>query len=730
MRTVSMSLLLLALTACQSRSAADPETPPAAGAAAAASAGAPGSGPARVILPALGDPAPRAAGAAAASVAAPAEVAKPGVAWDAAGDIPEADRVLLVVDGEERILTREQAQDAGYELVSLRDDWVPYIFEPMHDAEGNELPNRYRRIFVGLANDKMDGDGRPLNDDEDNYLEVFGIPPAIGIIHKRFVEDDAKACHKAIDYDLISRHDRVVQRSGRSSRKYARELAKHKKKVDEAMEETGAADLAALRKAKPKLAESIDFVRKAGEQHLILTEVEKRLDCDDHNHPRYKHKPGELDQGLRLALRRFQRKHKIYEHTNLRGETMKMLGMPPVQTNFLDLERAMTERVVGATGVLEDGTFPGKKVPTYTGADGKEHPLRNLVKEFTDAAMTQIGIDTPEKALAFMKRRQPHDFRWLVAAVRFPPKPEYYLPHMELEVEIDRGDVFYDPPWTEEGDKRKQYRKRLPKYSLYTTYRDQKIRLVYWPTTIGGWRAEVAKNGYEYYAYKQSYVGDRIIKQIIAGPTWVPPETTPLGALAKRRYINGKSQGVVNYGEMGPGYLSAYGLVAGYFTTRNGGDQGIRVHGSSDYMSILSPERYSHGCHRLMNHHAVRLYGHILRHRKLTVDGDIEMNHNRQFYWEGEVYHVRLPSRGFRYTLDPPLPVTVLEGNLRGGRRKPIEGLVKIPDKRYPKDEEEEGDGEDAPPGSQPAAPINPDLRPAAPAPALPAPTTRKDKDA
>lgn len=746
----ALLLTLLGLAACSNPSAAD-ETPaqvnigeapasarPAAPASAVgANSGDPGDpgypdGPIDPVAPATGErlaqaPEAPATEAPATEALPPPRADLPGVAVDAADRIPEDDRVLVVLEGHERILTREAALADGYTLLSLRDDWTPYLFQPMTDEAGNELPNRYRRIYVGLANDKMDGDGRKLEEEEDNYLEVFGIPPAISIIWHRFMDDEAKPCLREIDYAFIARHERVVQRGEKTGKKYAREKAEHQKKVERALKETGAADYAALRAARPDLEDALDFLEKGVGEGQVFAEIEKRLECDGHNNARFKHKKGEMDQGFRLGLRRFQRKHKIYEHTNLRGETMKMLGRPPVETNFLALKRALTERIIDATAILEDGTHAGDSPPTYVGSDGEEHTVRNLVKEFTDAALIQLGIDTPEKALAFMKRRNLHDFRWMTAGVKFPELPEYYGPNMKFEVVIDRGEVFYDPPWDDKGKKRPQYRKRLPKYSLFTTWRDQRIRLIHWPTTIGGWRAEVAKNGYEYYAYKQSYVGERYMRQIIAGPTWVPPETTPLGSLAKRRSINGKTQGVVNYSEMGPSYLSAYGLAAGYFTTKNGADQGIRAHGSSDYMSIMSPERYSHGCHRLMNHSAIRLYGHILRHRKVTVEGDQPLNHGRQFYWEGEVYNVRLPTRGFKYALDPPIPVTVLEGDIRGSRRSPIEGLVKIPDARYPQDEDE--DAPNAPqvvPGAPPSA--DEDVRPAAPVPAEPAPA--KDKDA
>ena len=63
---------------------------------------------------------------------------------------------------------------------------------------------------------------------------------------------------------------------------------------------------------------------------------------------------------------------------------------------------------------------------------------------------------------------------------------------------------------------------------------------------------------------------------------------------------------VTNYDETGPGYLSAYGMVAAIHEEMRKGpdgarfsDNGIRTHGSFDYPSLRG--RFSHGCHRLYN---------------------------------------------------------------------------------------------------------------------------------
>ncbi len=649
-------------------------------------------------------------GSAATGTAAAAPTAPAPVAADAEDplrnrdDLPPEQRVLIVAEGRERYVDEATARAHGYTVVDFRNDWTPYIFEPVTGPDGLPLENRYRRIFIGLANDETDGDGVALPAHEDNFLEVFGIPPSMGVIRERVVTDATRKCHEKIDYPLIAKLDAITYRSNKRERRHQAKVRALSAKLDKAMKQAKAKDLEALKVADPSLAADVDYVEAARLEVAVMGEIDKRLDCDRHNDKRYRHKKGQLDHGLRLALRRFQRKHKLYENTNLRHETMRVMAQPPLRTNYDGFVRVLTERLIAATSILEDGTatVDGKPV-TYTGKDGQPHALRNLVQEFTDAALASLDLATPEKALAFFQRHPAEDFGWLRVGVKVPPLPEYYAPHMELDVVVDRGDVWYDPPWDEEGKRVHQSRARMPKLYLYVTHNGERFPLVRWPTTIGGWREEQAINGYEYYKYKGSDVGSRVIRKIISGPTWVPPGTTPLRSLAKRKYVNGKAQGVVNYEEMGPGYLSAYGLVAGYFVIpgkdgRPDQDRGIRAHGSSDFMSIRSAQRFSHGCHRLVNHAAVRLYGFLLHHRTMVVDGDQELNANRQFFYKDQVYAVRIPSRGFQYRLEPPLPVEVLGGRIRGTLRQPVEGLVKMPGKAYPAGmpgDKVDGDGED-----------------------------------
>ena len=54
------------------------------------------------------------------------------------------------------------------------------------------------------------------------------------------------------------------------------------------------------------------------------------------------------------------------------------------------------------------------------------------------------------------------------------------------------------------------------------------------------------------------------------------------------------------------------------------------------------------------------------------LEGDQPLGFSREFLWKDDVYQMRLPTRGYRFVLDPPLPVNVLEGNILGTMKKPI----------------------------------------------------------
>ena len=63
----------------------------------------------------------------------------------------------------------------------------------------------------------------------------------------------------------------------------------------------------------------------------------------------------------------------------------------------------------------------------------------------------------------------------IVAALRLPVLPAYHRPHMDLEAIIDRGDVWYDFPFTPSGAPRNQPIVRRPRLTLYVQHRGRRL---------------------------------------------------------------------------------------------------------------------------------------------------------------------------------------------------------------------------------------------------------------
>ena len=141
---------------------------------------------------------------------------------------------------------------------------------------------------------------------------------------------------------------------------------------------------------------------------------------------------------------------------------------------------------------------------------------------------------------------------------------------------------------------------------------------------------------------------------------------------------------LVNTDVMGPGYQSAYGLVMGIHIDpkRGGFDNQIRTHGSVDYTSIA--RRFSHGCHRLVNNRAVRLFDFVLRHRAFRRIGNVPLNLKKRFEVDGETYHYALKTRGYYYELRRAgRRSTCSKGAIMGEVKKPITAYVRKPGVDY-----------------------------------------------
>lgn len=190
------------------------------------------------------------------------------------------------------------------------------------------------------------------------------------------------------------------------------------------------------------------------------------------------------------------------------------------------------------------------------------------------------------------------------------------------------------------------------------------IPLVRWATTIGGWQKQRVDDDIEI-TWKESPSGPRIWRDLFVGPSWLPPKTTPDRELVRR------SDGgtVLARDALGPSYRAAFGMVAFVHLVHevNGTrveewDQGIRTHGTGNLTSLANG--VSHGCHRLLGLHVVRLADFVLAHRTHVHHGPAPTYYRRIVRANGRSFPVAIDTLGDRIELVPPIAVTVLPGRI------------------------------------------------------------------
>jgi hypothetical protein len=677
---------------------------------------------------------------------APAKPARPPIPTRAPMAALAAGETYRYDKGVAKKVTVAEARAAGLLDVDLGDAWAPFIFQDTSGdiAKDPPMPNSYRETFVALANDKVNEDGQPAKPGERNYLEVFGIPATLSVLAPRLEEGVAPA--REACYDRVDRAG-LEQWTGnigyldrdRSKRDYLEALrdadwveketqARVAAAADGGVEADGAVvaprpaptreQVMAPLREDPKARGRVDRYLRGQSRLRAVRALQARMLCEGLLGPKSRYVGGQYDLPTHEALATWERANDIFGWGMLGGETLGAL-LEPVRALLLDdFRRVVAERVADAAGIVEDGSINQarrRNPPTYRDEQGVAHVVPDLIGDHVRALLTAIGVATPEDVVAFLRAHRA-GLSTLHVAFTPPPLPAYYAADpMAMSVEIDRGDVWYDVPFDGRGRPIVQRRDHYPHLTLFTHWRGQKIPLCWWRTTIGSWRSEVHADGHVYMKYKNSDVGPRVWKNIVAAPVWVPPDGTPAKDLLTKKVLD-RNVGpvtVVNTDVMGPGFHSAYGLVlAIHLDARRGGfDNQIRTHGSDDYTSIA--RRFSHGCHRLVNNRAVRMYDFVLRHRRFTRQGNLPLSLKKRLEVEDHVYRFELKTRGYYYELDEPVPVNVLEGRIMGAVKTPITTYVRKPGVDYSDvDAPSTGDaatttgsaspGPDLPPGSTP----------------------------
>jgi hypothetical protein len=574
-----------------------------------------------------------------------------------------------------------------YVFLDVGEGWTPLLFTDGLDWRKKPVPHKFRPTYLALARGEFPNDAYGARAKEDKYLELYGIMPTLGALRGRMDAARSLECAKKLDLSALTAFTGTVAYDSP-----AEALRKHGKftAAEQAVDELLARQkLSALDgdtsqlddKQKVQLAYYLD----QRDDDLAIKAAQERLECEGYFKNKGKWVRGAFDWATHEALAEFERRHRVFSWGVINAPTLAMLRLDSAEVERQAVLRVLTERAMHTFGAFEDGSAialdgtPAK----YIGADGNEHEVPNLENELRDAVAKAFGLLDADSTAAFLTglgklEKNGHQF----LAIDAPPRPEYHTDDMDLVVGIDRGDVWYEFPYDLQGRERSQAVNVRPHTNLFVNYLGQRIPIASYGTTIGGWKSELIE-GSVWWKYKESPAGEVLWKDIVSAPVWLPPSSTPPRDLLKRKRKGGGSKWEVNYHETGPSYASAYGLVAAYHRpferTEEGGlritgDDGIRSHGSVAYMSIM--RTHSHGCHRLHNHIAVRLFSFVLNHRPHIRTGHQETDFTLELDYDDEHHKIEIKEGGYVFRLNKPIFVTVEEGHIKGVAEHAIENAI------------------------------------------------------
>ncbi len=580
---------------------------------------------------------------------------------------------------------------AKYVFIDLGEAFTPILFADGVGVNGEPLPHSFRETYLALARGEFPKGPYGERAQRDKYLELYGINPTLSVMRKRIHWAAGLECSKALDLSAIASFKGVVAYRGPAEALSNRQryMVSHVW-VERFLAKQGLTDATLIRADQLKEGErgQLKYYLREHDDFEAIKAAQDRLQCEGYFKGKGKYLKGAFDWATHEALAEFERRHRVFSWGTMGADTLEALRMDTREAEHETLIRVLTERAIHAFGALEDGSAKNNdETPTtFKGTDGRMHQVPNLEAELRSAVIEGFGLKDPAASMAFLDSLGdlPKDGHRYVA-LPGPARPEYYSSDMELSVSIDRGDVWFEFPYDENGAEKPQPVSRRPRTTIFVNYHDQRIPIARFGTTIGGWRSELIDDNV-FWKYKGSPKGEVLWEEIVSAPVWLPPSTTPPRDLLKRREKRKPNQPKyeVNYHETGPSYASAYGLVAAYHrpfqrsqdgTVRVTGDEGIRSHGSVDYMSIM--RRHSHGCHRLHNHIAVRLFAFVVQHRPHHREGHQPTAFTLNFVYEEEPYSVQIKQGGYAFRLERPIFVMVEEGRIRGSVEHPL--AVAIP---------------------------------------------------
>ena len=611
--------------------------------------------------------------------------------------------------------TPENARRDGLTVVDLSDDWLPYVF-----SEEPGKPEPLRPFLIDLANGRFRPTSAYARAREDKYFEAFGVFPSLNMMRRRLADRRRHTCHDRV-------RDKVLEEMSPKSQILPEEPEKPANPSPAATGDAAkpaSGDPAAAPTPATPVADKPPRKPLSPTEKRAVIAMQAHLRCEDLLPA--KAKSGRMDPRTVAGLQIYQRLHMIADNGRIDSESRAVLLADSRELDFRALLRALRERVVDATGLLEDGSAlgvagevqgrtldsaefrplplqaskapaaPGEPAAVAAGAPAKITGAPDLISAATQVASQALGWTSPDAVLASTlvaapapsrKGRKPPVRKGVLplpaaVAIRLPPPPPYHSPKMELRAEIDRGEVVLARPQLDK-DGHKKWRPPVsdrPTLTVFARSGDGEVALARWPTTIGGWKTIQKSDGTMALKYKESITGDALWSEVLAGPTWHPPSGLPVRKLLVKRGDTFVPKSEI----VGPGYRAGYGLVAIVHQQIMGvNEKGekqlqdllIRTHGTPAYRSVKRGE--SAGCHRLHNYLAIRLTGFLVKHRENTRDGLVHEDYVRKLEYQGQQVALESDAKGYRFKLTPPVPVTVLDGDVRGDA-KAVKHLVPL----------------------------------------------------
>ena len=377
---------------------------------------------------------------------------------------PTSSDIMVVENGRSvGQTTPEKARKDGLTVVDLSDEWLPYVF-----SEEPDKPQPLRPFLIDLANGKFRGSSAYSRARSDRFFEAFGIFPTLNFMRRRLADSKRHACHEKVK-------DGVLEELSPKNVIPAEEAEKVPN-PDKAAVEAGDAPamISTGRTISPR----------------PLTAMEKKAVIAMQAHLRCegvlagKANAGRMDRRTVEGLKMYQHLQMIADSGNIELETRTALLGDSREQDFRALLRVLRERVVDATGLIEDGSALGvlgqvqgrlldnaEFRPVAVQADGKPNPSAaaekpeagakivpapDLIAAATQAASQALGWTSPEAVLASTLVVQAASARKGAAkgpaplppavAIRLPPPPSYHGPNMDLRAEIDRGEVVLERP--------------------------------------------------------------------------------------------------------------------------------------------------------------------------------------------------------------------------------------------------------------------------------------------